>query len=163
MRSIILIVFLLVAIAMPVSGFTADQLAVRVLESGDAEIVFDYRLTWIERVVVFSKIADPKPGIQRTLEGMYTKPVHVNTVTTQSTSITVRGLATIHESDMGRVYTVPGIDFSKLTKNIDKYWFAPLISIDLSPSVTIVTFPDGTTQYFSDVTALPPISHTVVS
>ncbi|WP_054847457.1 hypothetical protein [Methanoculleus chikugoensis] len=76
-------------------------------------------------------------------------------------AFSVREFAEIDGTDRDRVYSTPGLDFAGAQEVIDSYWFASLVETDLSPGQTVVRFPDGHEETFSDQSALPPLSHTV--
>jgi hypothetical protein len=161
MRSNIpILLLLLTALVIPTGAFTADELALTVQENGDAEIRFDYTLNWMERVAVFFRIADPKTEFRRALERAYKKPVSVKSVTSNSAIFEVEGLAQIQETEEGQMYTVPALDFSYAIVELERYWFAPLVQVDLSPAITTITFPDGSIETFRDIASIPKISHT---
>ncbi|MCQ1537736.1 hypothetical protein FTO68_01850 [Methanocalculus taiwanensis] len=162
MRSIPLMILLLaLALAMPAGAFTADNLALSVQENGDADIRFDYTLNWIERFAVFLRIANPADEFRSALERAYKKPVDVKSVSSGSAVFRVEGLASLKESEEGVRYSVPALDFSYAVVELEKYWFAPLVQVDLTPDLTTLTFPDGHTESFVQVAGIPATSHTI--
>lgn len=162
-RSIVLITMVLIAgLALPGAAFTADKLALEVQENGDALITFDYTLNWIERIAVFFRIANPEQELKRALERAYNRPAAVSSVTPGSATFSVVGLARVSETDEGTVYRVPALDFTYAVDELERYWFAPLVSVDLAPDLTTVAFPDGYVKTWYDVTGIPEISHTIV-
>ena len=62
MRREILVASLLVLtlMAAPVGAFSADNLVIVVEEDLSADITFTYTLSWIERIAVLFKIAEPE-------------------------------------------------------------------------------------------------------
>ncbi len=162
MRSILLILLLVIlALVMPAGAFTADDLALTIQENGDAEIRFDYTLNWMERFAVFLRIADPADEFRSALERAYKKPVEVQSVSSGSAVFQVEGLASLKESEDGVRYSVPALDFSYALVELEKYWFAPLVQVDLTPDLTTLTFPDGHTESFVRVAGIPATSHII--
>ncbi|WP_255331646.1 hypothetical protein [Methanocalculus taiwanensis] len=156
-----MILLLALALAMPAGAFTADNLALSVQENGDADIRFDYTLNWIERFAVFLRIANPADEFRSALERAYKKPVDVKSVSSGSAVFRVEGLASLKESEEGVRYSVPALDFSYAVVELEKYWFAPLVQVDLTPDLTTLTFPDGHTESFVQVAGIPATSHTI--
>ncbi|MDD4566688.1 hypothetical protein L21_1977 [Methanoculleus chikugoensis] len=163
MRSGILVASLLLmaVIVAPAGAFTTDNLLIAVDEDGSASITINYTLSWIETIAVFFKIADPAQELKSALEGSLGVPVTVTSAESDSAAFSVREFAEIEGADGGRVYSTPGLDFTGAQEVIDSYWFASLVETDLSPGLTVVRFPDGHEETFSDQSAIPPLSHTV--
>ncbi|KDE55606.1 hypothetical protein [Methanoculleus sp. MH98A] len=163
MRSGILIAFLLVlaVTVAPAGAFTTDNLLIAVDEDGSGEITINYTLSWIETIAVFFKIADPERELKFALEDALGVPVTVASAESDVAVFSVQEFAEIENTDGGRVYSTPGLDFTAAQEVIDGYWFASLVETDLSPGLTVVRFPDGHEETFSDQSAIPPLSHTV--
>lgn len=163
MKSGILVASLLLMaiIVAPAGAFTTDNLLIAVDEDGSASITINYTLSWIETIAVFFKIADPAQELKSALEGSLGVPVTVTSATSDTASFSVREFAEIDDTDGRQVYSTPGLDFTGAQEVIDGYWFASLVETDLSPGLTVVRFPDGHEETFSDQSVLPPLSHTV--
>ncbi|BBL68393.1 hypothetical protein [Methanoculleus chikugoensis] len=163
MKSGILVASLLLmaVIVAPAGAFTTDNLLIAVDEDGSASITINYTLSWIETIAVFFKIADPAQELKSALEDALGVPVTVTSAESDNVAFSVREFAEIDGTDRDRVYSTPGLDFAGAQEVIDSYWFASLVETDLSPGQTVVRFPDGHEETFSDQSALPPLSHTV--
>jgi hypothetical protein len=163
MKREILVASLLVLtlIVAPAGAFSADNLLITVDEDGSASITMNYTLSWIEGVAVFFKIADPEQELKFALEDALGVPVTVTAAESDVAAFSVQEFAEIGSTDAGNVYSTPGLDFTGAQEIIDGYWFASLVETDLSPALTVVRFPDGHEETFSDQTAIPPLSHTV--
>lgn len=148
-------------VAAPASAFTADSLSIDVLESGDATVTFSYSLGWAEKFAVFFRIADPATELKNGLESNSGKNVTVREVTPDSASFLIKEYAHLSTGDGGVTYTTPMLSFADAEEMLSGYWFAPLITVDLSPAVTTVVFPDGYTENFYDAIEIPKISHTI--
>ncbi|KAF1078614.1 hypothetical protein [Methanogenium sp. MK-MG] len=147
--------------AAPASAFTAESLSINVSENGDATVTFSYNLGWAEKIAVFLRIADPATELKGALESNSGKEVSVSEVTTNSASFLINGYAHVDTGDSEMTYTTPALSFTRASEILSDYWFAPLISVDLSPAETTVIFPDGYTEYFYDSIEIPKISHAI--
>ena len=163
MKSEILVASLLILalMAAPAGAFSADNLVIVVEEDGSAEITFNYTLSWVETIAVFFKISDPERELKAALEDALGVPVTVTSAGSDTATFSVREFAKINGTDEGRAYSTPGLDFTGAQEIIDGYWFASLVETDLSPGLTVVRFPDGHEETFSDQSAIPALSHTV--
>ena len=148
-------------VAAPASAFVAESLSIDVQESGDATVTFEYRLGLVEKFAVFLRIADPADELKNGLESNSGKEVTVSEVTSNSAAFLVREYAHKTIGDGEVTYTTPMLTFASAEKILLDYWFAPLISVDLSPAETTVLFPDGYTENFYDNIEIPGITHTM--
>jgi hypothetical protein len=147
----------------PVQAFTAKNLDVAVQGSGDAIITFDYELSWFENIAVFMHIADPAIELKKALESNFNKPVEVIRADGGESRFTVQGFATVKVKDGTTTMKTPGLSFAEAQKVLEQYWFAPLVSPDFSPEVTLVRFPDGYVEEFDNQISIPPVTHTLQS
>ncbi len=164
MKRVLLLLSALLALALfcaPASAFTADALDIAVNETGDAEVTFDYSLSWFEQIAVFFQIAQPDRELKSALESYSGKHVDIVGFEAGSTTFAVRDFAHIKETANGTVYTLPGLDFTVAEEKLKSYWFAPLLEADFSPAVTTIRFPDGYEEKVFDQSAIPSVSHTV--
>ena len=157
----ILAIFCLIFIvAVPASAFTSESLSIDVLENGDATVTFSYRLGFAEKIAVFLNIADPATELKNGLESNSGKNVTVSEVTADSAAFLIREYAHINSGEDGVTYTTPMLSFASAEDILPGY-LAPFISVDLSPAVTTVSFPDGYTENFDNIIEIPQISHTI--
>lgn len=145
----------------PACAFTADSLDIAVDRNGDAVIVFEYELTWAEEAAVFMRITDPSAELKKALESNYKKTVDVTGTGTGSSQFVVHEFASVKERGGNVTMSTPALSFASAEKVLKKYWFAPFINPDFSPSVTRVSFPDGHTDVFTDQISIPAIRHTL--
>lgn len=149
--------------AAPASAFTADTLAIDLNADGDAVITFDYSLSWVEYLAVYLKIGSPSEKLSKAFAGHSDRPVSVIAADEQSMRFVVSGYAQAVAGEDGMTYTTPTLSFAGAQKILDEYWFAPLISPDFSPETTVVTFPDGTEEVFTNQITIPALTHTVTA
>jgi len=157
----ILIGLLLVAgiLAAPAAAFTVNNLVVNIAENGDAEISVDYSLSWVERVVVFMKIAHPEQQLEQALEGYTGKEVQVTSVNPGRTDLFVQDFAGMTDNGTGITYRTPSMDFIQAEQMIQGYWFSRFVSVDASPEIAVITFPDGYEETFLNVANIPGVIH----
>jgi len=152
---------LLALCACPAQAFTAKTLDIAVQENGDATIIFNYELSWYETVAVFTHIANPNTELKNALESNYGKGVDVISTSGSQVQVLVHGFASSTVNDGSTTMTTPALSFQSAEKVLKQYWFAPLISVDFSPEVTHVVFPDGYVEEYDNQIAIPQISHTL--
>jgi hypothetical protein len=153
--------FILAALVMPASAFTIKTLDVTIGQNGDATVDAHYDLNFIEQSAVFLKIADPATELQSAFNSGSATPVTVTSATSSSARINVPSFASVTKTEGTSVMTTPSQSFERAEKVLKNYWFAPLISPDLSPTVTTITFPDGYREQYYDQISIPSVSHTI--
>jgi hypothetical protein len=155
------LLLLLAALIIPASAFQTTYVEVQVGGGGDAAVQVDYALTWVEYVGAFLGIANPATELGKALEGYSGTTVDVTAVSAESAGFHVERFARISTAEGKRVFTTPALTFSDAEEKLQSYWFAPLISPDLSPEVTVIRFPDGYVEIFRNESRIPPVSHQV--
>lgn len=143
---------------MPVQAFTAKSLTVTLAPNGDAEMNMQYELTFFEQTAVFFQIADPAEELKKAFDTHSEEPVTVLETTSTSAIIDVPGFATVMNGGTTSTMVTPHVSFEKAQQVMDGYWFAPLVSPDFSPGVTMVRFPDGHRDVYYDALTLPSVS-----
>jgi hypothetical protein len=146
-------------LVLPASAFTINNLGVNIAENGDAEISIDYSLTWVERGVVFMRIAHPDQQLERVIESYSRKEVTVSGVSPAGTDLFVEKFVQVDDDPEGIVYTTPSMDFSIAEQQAKGYWFSRFVTVDATPDVTVITFPDGYQEKFYNVANIPSITH----
>lgn len=158
------VALLLVAgLTLPAGAFTADRLDMAIDETGAATITFDYTLSWIEQIAVFFKIADPSDEFKKALETFSGRSVESVALNDHAASFRVEGFARISRAGNATTYTTPAIDLRDAENALNSYWFAPLVQADFSPSVTTITFPDGSVETLQNVAEIPKVSQTIAT
>ena len=75
-------------------------------------------------------------------------------------SLYIERFATIKNS----TYTTPKLDFTRAEEILKNYpIISSILTIDLSPTVTTLTFPDGNVHTFSDKLVIPATTHVLNS
>jgi hypothetical protein len=158
----IVALLLLALIAVPGSAFTAKQLVITVQENGDADISFNYQLTWPENFA-YSIIPNREQFVQSALRSKFpSNEVDAIRVATDSTELTVKGFATVSTSGgypESTVYKTPAVSFMAAGDLLGNYpMIARFITPDFSPEVTIVKFPGGQQYTYNDASEIPAIT-----
>ncbi len=146
---------------MPAQAFTAKSLTITLEENGDAQIDLQYELTFVEQSAVFLRIADPAEELKKAFDSNSNQPVTVTKATSSSSTVIVPSFATIHKGNGKYTIVTPTVSFVKAQDVMNSYWFAPLVSPDFSPEITMVIFPDGFESTFDNVLSIPPISRPI--
>jgi len=164
-RYILLAAILVFAVvATPVSAFTAKKLVLTVQENGDADINFNYQLTWPEKFA-YTLIPNKEQIIQSALNSKFpSTTVDAIRITKASTDFTVREFATISttETPAATTYRTPAISLTDAVDLLNEYpLIAQILSPDFSPDVTIVQFPHGQKYTYDDATEIPALTHII--
>jgi len=149
-------------IAAPAGAFSAETLEISLNEDGSADITFEYALSWLERIGVFFRIAEPDQELKSALEGATGVPVTVTAAESDRAVFSAQKFAKVNSGEGAVIYSTPEIDLTGAQKILEGYWFAPLIRADFSPDLTVVRFPDGHEERFADQSTIPALSHTVI-
>lgn len=142
-------------LAAPANAFTAEILIVQIQEDGGADVTFTYSLSFLERVAVFFQIADPTQEFKQALEGYSGQPVVVEEVSGSTAVFSMERFASVREEEGILVYTTPALRFTDAEEVLSGYWFAPLIQLDFSPSITVLEYPDGSRERWEDQAYIP--------
>jgi hypothetical protein len=152
---------ILIAAILPVQAFTARSLTITISPDGDAEMNMQYELSFFEEGAIYFRIADPAQELKKAFDTNSPEPVTVLEATSSSASILVPGFATVSNEGTTLTMVTPPVSFEKAQQVMNGYWFAPLVSPDFSPAVTLVRFPDGHRVVYYDVLGIPSIRHTL--
>lgn len=146
---------------MPAQAFTAKTLTITLNGNGDAQVDMQYDLTLVEQAAIFFHVANPASELQNALQENLNEPVTVVQADDSSAEVIISSFAQVTQSGGLTTMTTPAFSFSRAEEVMKQYWFAPLISPDLTPQMTTITFPDGYQATFNDLISIPSVSHTV--
>jgi hypothetical protein len=152
---------ILAFIVMPAQAITVKSLTVALAPNGDAKINMQYDLSFLEQSAVFFRMADPAAELKKAFDANADRPVTVNSVTSSSADITVPSFATVSKNNGVTTLASPGISFTRAQEILKSYWFAPLISANLAPQVTTITFPDGYQATYNNALSVPSVIHAI--
>jgi hypothetical protein len=153
---------ILAAVILPAQAFTAKSLTITLAPDGDAEMNMQYELSYFEQGAVFFQIADPAQELKKAFDTNSPEPVTVLEATSSSALILIPGFATIKSEGAKSTMITPSMSFEKAQQVMNGFWFAPLVSPDFSPGVTLVRFPDGERVVYNDVLIVPSIRHELI-
>jgi len=160
-RMIMRLLIVVAILAAPAAAFTISSFAVNITENGDAEIAVDYSLSWVERVVVFMRIAHHEQQLEQALEGYSGKELEVISMNPGSAELFVQEFAGMTDDGTGITYSTPSMDFSQAEQMIQGYWFSRFVKVDASPEITVITFPDGHEETFLNVAYIPSVTRMI--
>lgn len=164
MKALQVVIGLLILLALlpPVQGFTAEKLTIEIQAEGGATVQFTYSLSWMEQFAVFLRIANPPNELAAALQGYAGVPVTVTSLDSSSTTFSLERFARVENEGNIRTLVTPPIQFTEAEKALQRYWFAPLISVDFSPAVATIQFPDGYQEVRLNEEQLPSFTHSMV-
>jgi len=158
-HAVLLSLCILAMAVIPVQAFTAQSLTITLADNGDAEMDMQYELSFLEQSAVFFKIADPAAELKNAFDSHASAPVTVPEVTDSSAVVLIPSFADAVSTGEKTTMITPALSFERAQQVMDEYWFAPLISPDFSPGVTMVIFPDGHRDIYYDALTIPSVSH----
>ena len=144
----------------PASAIVADSLNIAIDTDGNANVDVKYTLSWLEKIGVALNVANPAAEIRKACDEY--APGRVTQVESgdSDVSLYIERLATIKN----RTYTTPALDFTRAEEILKSYpIISSILTIDLSPTVTTLTFPDGKVYTFSDQLVIPATTHVLNS
>ena len=138
----------------PVGAITVKHLDITVAENGDASIIGDYSMNWIEQAVVY-------PAGVSILAVNAPEHAVVHSISPNQVQVTVQKLVQVRHNADSTVYTTPAFSASDAQKELDQFWFANMVSLDLTPGTLTMRFPDGVTVEDSDLSSVPSFVYTI--
>ncbi|HNX17105.1 MAG TPA: hypothetical protein PKM50_02120 [Methanoregula sp.] len=144
---------------MPAQAFTSKTLSITLDEYGNAQVDYEYKLTFVEQAAVFVNIANPADELKAALENHFHREVTVTKADSSSVQVNIPSFAAIRKYDGQPAMMTPAFSFARAENELRRYWFAPLITPDLSPDVTTITFPDGYQVRFDNQISFPTVWH----
>ena len=144
-----------------VSAVTIDSFEMQISDNGDTDVTFRYSLSPLEYIAIFMNIADPSEELRKVIDERTDREVGITDVSSGHSSFYIPEFIPPKSGAEGSTYVTPAIDFSKAEEVLNSYWFAPLITVDLSPENSKITFPDGFSEVFYNQLLIPPVTHTV--
>jgi len=143
----------------PASAFTANSLDIVVDKGGDATAVFKFTLDGVIENAIPQSVLEEQlvNGL-----GSSTEPPTLVSMDRSSATLLLKKFADVKEVATGTEYQTGSMDFKKADVALKNSAVSTVITADFSPSTITVAFPDSYVRTFSDVDALPALTHTVV-
>ncbi len=142
--------------AAPVTAITVKHIDITVAENGDAYITGDYSMNWMEQMVVY-------PAGLSIVTVSPPKSATIHSISPSSVQVTVNKLVKVRHTNTSTTYITPAFSGADATKELDKFWFANMVNLDLAPGTLTLRFPDGATVADTDLTGVPSFTHTVAA
>jgi hypothetical protein len=148
---------------MPAQALTAKALTINLDQNGNAQVDFQYDLSFTEQIAVFTNVANPSAELKNALENNLNRQVTVIKADSSSAEVIIPSFAAISQSNGTETMTTPGFSFANAQNDIRQYWWSSLVSVDLSPKVTTITFPDGYQAVYDNQISFPSVSHQIAA
>ena len=150
---------LLACAAMPAQALTAKALTITMDTGGNAQIDFQYELTFAEQAAIFFNIANPSGQLGNALEDNLGEPVTVLSADSSSADVIIPSFASTSQSNGTETITTPAFSFVNAQNEIQQQWWASINAVDMSPDVTTFVFPDGYQAVYNNQISFPSITH----
>ena len=151
---VIVAISLMLLLVIPAGAVSIRHIDVTVAENGDVLIIADYSLNWAEQAIVY-------PAALPLLSGALGKNIRVHSVSPGNTQLTALHLVTVGKNPGATNYKTPAFTLSDARKELDKYWFSNMITLDGASGNLTIRFPDGETVEYRDLTSVPSFEHAV--
>jgi uncharacterized protein YciU (UPF0263 family) len=156
-----ILILLIILITAGVQAFSVENVDILVGESGDADVVMNYRLNPVERGVysLVKTTLDTKKVVKERLENTFYKEVSVGRIGSDEISFRVYEFAEVEDNS----YTILPFDYKWAVDlfSEDLMWIKDALSIDYSPEMTTIEFADGHCEIFEDLEVIPFIEYTI--
>jgi hypothetical protein len=159
LRCTLLLVCTTLLLSVPAQAFTADSLDITISTNGDATATFRFPLEGlIENAIPQSMLEE------QLVKGLAssTEPPQLISMDRSSATLLLKKFASTNDVATGTEYQTGSMDFKKAEIALQNSAVSSVVSADFSPATATVTFPDGYSRSFSNVEALPALTHTVV-
>ncbi|MDD4136959.1 MAG: PEGA domain-containing protein [Methanoregula sp.] len=159
LRWTLLVVCTALLISVPAMAFTAESLDITIAENGDATAVFRFTLEGLLENAIPQSMLEEQ--LVNGLAGS-TEPPQLLSMDRSSATLLIKKFANTYDAPTGKDYQTGSMDFKKAEIALQNSAVSSVVSADFSPTTATVTFPDGFSRSFSNVEALPSLTHTVV-
>ncbi len=152
---------LLACAVMPAQALTAKTLTITLDANGNAQIDFQYDLSFAEQAAIFFNIANPSEELKNALENNLNREVTVIRADSSSADVIIPSFATVSQSNGTVTMTTPAFSFVNAQNQIQQEWWAGINSVNMAPDVTTITFPDGYQALYNAQISFPSVSHQI--
>ena len=158
--------------ATPAGAFTAKDVVIHVQPDGSATITADYSLSWIESGIFMTMKNTFQNAAEQGLDSVYNGKASLNLITDKQASVTLPTFAKVTQGEdaLGTgiiTYKTPSLPYDKANQLVEKKASeylgiaASMVPKNMYPAQTTVTFPDGYTESFGEVTVVPSVVHAI--
>lgn len=155
----LILVFMVLTSVSGVQAFEISNLQIQIETDGSASVQVFYTLSEYEKgqYVLITSFLNPVSFGEEQFEKLLGRPVTIYSVSSDSAILRVSNIAKVRD---GEVIT-PAFNFTSDFQKGDNYLITLMERFELSfiPAITTITFPDGHSEIFSQVTSIPSIRH----
>lgn len=148
---IVLCVVLIIAVSQSQS-FRVDRLNYIVSDTGDAYVIANYKLTFVEKVWLLFPMT--KDGITRAIKTEYGEDAVVILISDTNTKFTIPKFADKYDTYI----QTPFLTFENVKKRTNDIWFMRCLNIDYSPTLTNMIFHNGEIHTYNEAMSIPAIT-----
>jgi hypothetical protein len=148
---------------MPAQALTAQALTINLDASGNAQVDFQYQLTWAEQAAIFFNIANPSQELGNALEANLNEQVTVVKADSSSAQVIIPSFASVSQANGTETITTPAFSFANAQAQIQQQWWAGVNAVNMAPAVATITFPDGYQAAYYNQISFPSVSHQISS
>jgi hypothetical protein len=142
----------LILLVVPAGAVTIKHIDAAVSENGDTLITADYTLEWAEKAIVY-------PAAVPLIQGYPKKNVQIVSVSPDKAQVSVQHLVKVTQMPDARRYTTPAFSLADARKEVGRFWFGDMITLDGTAGSLTIRFPDGEIIEYQDLTAVPSFEH----
>ena len=117
---------LLAFAVMPAQAFTAKALTINLDTNGNAQVDFQYDLSFTEQIAVFANIASPANELKTGLENNLNREVTVVKADSSSAEVIIPSFASVSQSNGTETITTPAFSFANAENAIRQYLVGPV-------------------------------------
>ncbi|MDO9326579.1 MAG: hypothetical protein Q7T80_16640 [Methanoregula sp.] len=153
---VLVAITLMLLLIIPAGAASIRHIDATVAENGDTSIVADYSLNWGERAIAY-------PAAVPLLSGVLGKNIQVTSVSPDKAELTIKHFVKVQQKPGSATYKTPAISLADARKELDKFWFGDMITLDGASGSLTFLFPDGEIIEYQGLTAIPSFEHVVSS
>jgi hypothetical protein len=144
---------------MPAQALTAKALTIQLDAAGNAQIDFQYDLTFAERAAIFFNVANPSEELKNALQNNLNTQVTVTKADSSSADVIIPAFASASQANGTETITSPAFSFVNAQNKIRQQWWARVNAVNMAPAVTTITFPDGYQAVYYNQISFPSVTH----
>jgi len=168
---------------LPAAAFTAEEVDISVQPDGSATITADYSLSWIEGGIFMTMKGTFQNTAEQVLNSLYKGKASLHSMTGNEASVTIPGFAKVSQETSATVtpetdpqnvrptsatiYHTTPLPYDKANQLVQEKASqylgiaAGMIPKNVYPAKTTISFPDGYTESFGEVTVIPSVVHAI--
>jgi hypothetical protein len=136
----------------PVQAFSATHVDYIIDEGGNALVTADYDLSIVESIALSTNTV--KDGVSKALRNEYGPQTEIISLDSHRGQFTIPKFADVKNDTI----QTPCLDFGKVKKSVDKYWFSKVLNINYAPDITTIRFYNGKVYTYNKVIFIPALT-----